>query len=100
SLPVADKKVGDADRERFVRIFGDAVTRLAALPGVTAVGGVNVMPLSGNTPDMDFDLEGFTPTDKADEPSSQVRQVAGDWFAAMGIPIVRGRGFLPSDTAT
>jgi putative ABC transport system permease protein len=100
SLPVADKKVGDADRERFVRIFGDAVTRLAALPGVTAVGGVNVMPLSGNTPDMDFDLEGFTPTDKGDEPSSQVRQVAGDWFAAMGIPIVRGRGFLPSDTAT
>ena len=100
SLPVAAKKPTEADRERFVRIFGDTVTRLQSLPGVTAVGGVDVMPLSGNTPDMLFELDGFTPADQADEPNCQVRHVAGDWFAAMGIPIVRGRGFLPSDTAT
>jgi len=100
SLPVADNKVTEADRDRFARIFGNAVTRLQALPGVTAVGGIDIMPLSGNTPDMLFQLEGFAPTDKADEPNCQVREVAGDWFAAMGIPIVRGRGFLPSDVAT
>jgi putative ABC transport system permease protein len=100
SLPVADNQVTDADRERFVRFFGDAVTRLQVLPGVTAVGGVDVMPLSGNTPDMLIQIEGFTPGDKGDEPWCQTRQVAGDWFAAMGIPIVRGRGFLASDAAT
>jgi putative ABC transport system permease protein len=100
SLPVAEGKVTEADRERFVRFFGDARASLQQLPGVTAVGGINIMPLSGNTVDLLFDIEGFTPADKADAPDCQSRQVSGDWFAAMGIPAVRGRGFLPSDVAT
>jgi len=101
SVPVADNNVTDADRARFVRFFGEAGARLQQLPGVTAVGGINVMPLSNNTPDALVEIEGFTPADKSDPPIwCQSRRVTGDWFAAMGIPMIRGRGFLPSDVAT
>ena len=100
SLPVADSKVTDADKERFVRFYQDADARMAQLPGVTAVGGVNIMPLSGNTTDILFELDGFTPTDPADKPDCEIREVAGDWFAAMSIPVVRGRVFAPSDGPT
>jgi putative ABC transport system permease protein len=97
SLPVADSKLTDADRERFVRFFADSGARLSQLPGVTAVGGIDIMPLSNSTTDMWFDLEGFTPHDASERPDSEIREVAGNWFAAMGVPIVRGRVFQPSD---
>ena len=98
SLPVADGKVTDADKERFVRFFSDADARLARLPGVTHVGAIDIMPLTGNTTDQLFEIEGFQPTDAADKPDSETRTVADDWFGAMGIPIVKGRAFQPSDT--
>ncbi|HEY2745780.1 MAG TPA: ABC transporter permease [Polyangia bacterium] len=100
SLPVADSKVTDADKERFARFFTDADARIAQLPGVTAVGGSNIMPLSNNTTDLLFEIEGFTPADPADKPDCESREVAGDWFGAMGIPLVRGRTFAPSDSLT
>ena len=101
SLPVPDSTKTDADRERFVHFFGAVGERLAQLPGVSAVGGIDNMPLSRHTAsDVTFDIEGFTPADPADTPDCEMRIVAGDWFSAMGIPVVRGRGFAASDTAT
>ena len=101
SLPVPDSKKTDADRERFVHFFGAVGERLAQLPGVSAVGGIDNMPLTRHTAsDVTFDIEGFTPADPADTPDCEMRIVAGDWFSAMGIPVVRGRGFAASDTAT
>jgi putative ABC transport system permease protein len=98
SLPVADNKMTDEVRQRFIHYFGAATARLAQLPGVSAVGGVSIMPLTDNTTDLLFDIEGFTPVDKSQQPDAESREVAGDWFAAMGIPVVRGRVFLPSDS--
>jgi putative ABC transport system permease protein len=98
SLPVADGKVTDADKERFVHFFSDAGARLGALPGVTHDGGIDIMPLSGNTTDQLFEIEGFAPADNADKPDCETRTVSGDWFGAMGIPVVKGRGFQPRDT--
>jgi putative ABC transport system permease protein len=100
SLPVADSVVTEADRERFLRFYTLTNQRLARLPGVVAVGGCNIMPLSGDTSDQLFDLEGFTPAARGDSPDAQTREASGDWFRAMGIPIVRGRGLAESDDAT
>ena len=98
SLPVADGQVTEAVKQRFVHFFTDATARLARLPGVSAVGGVNILPLSNNSTDRWFDIEGFTPADASQHPDAESREVVGDYFAALGINIVRGRGFLPSDT--
>jgi putative ABC transport system permease protein len=44
SASVPEGSVGERER---VRLYDEVITRLAALPGVTSVGGINAFPLSG-----------------------------------------------------
>jgi len=70
------------------------VERLAELPGVAAVGLTTHIPLADER-QIGFVLEG------GDENSVRWADnalVSGDYFAAMGIPIVRGRTFSGQDT--
>jgi putative ABC transport system permease protein len=100
SLPVPDGKVSEGDHDRFVRFFADARARLAQLPGVRSVGGIDLMPLSGNTTDVLTEIDGYAPADPADKPDVESRQIVGDYFAAMGIPLTKGRVFTAGDGAS
>jgi len=97
SLPVPDGRISAADEDRFVNFFDRALLRLSALPGVTAVGASNMIPLDGNGTDRLIEVEGYVPRDKSDMPDAQNRQVTPGWFGAMGIPLVRGRLVETSD---
>ncbi|HSS21011.1 MAG TPA: ABC transporter permease [Pyrinomonadaceae bacterium] len=97
SLPVPDGQISEADQDRFVSFFDRTVTRLSALPGVTAVGAANMIPLDGNGTDRLIEIEGYVPRDQADKPDADNRQTTPGWFAAMGIPLVRGRLIEPAD---
>ena len=97
SLPVPNAEISEADEDRFVNFFDQTLTRLRALPGVTAAGAANMIPLDGNGTDRLIDIEGYVPRDSADKPDAQNRQATPGWFAAMGIPLVRGRLIEPSD---
>jgi predicted permease len=68
--------------------------RLRSLPGVRDIGSSNQgLPLSRS-----FTQDGAkTPTNGA--PGVQYQRIAGDYFAAVGTPIVRGRAFNPDDAA-
>jgi putative ABC transport system permease protein len=44
-----------------------------------------------------IDIEGYVPRDQSDMPDAQNRQATPGWFAAMGIPLVRGRLIERSD---
>jgi predicted permease len=70
---------------------------LRELPGVRAVAGSNIAPLSGVLATVGFLIEGRPPIDGRDIPEAQFRVVTDDYFAAMGIPVIRGRGFQPGD---
>jgi predicted permease len=91
SLPVPDGQISEADEDRFVGFFDQTLTRLRALPGVTAAGATNMIPLDGNGTDRLIEIEGYVPRDPADMPDAQNRQATPGWFSAMGIPLVRGR---------
>jgi putative ABC transport system permease protein len=91
SLPVPDGQITAADSDRFVSFFDRALARIGQLPGVTATGASNMIPLDGNGTDRLIDIEGYIPRDKSDMPDAQNRQVTPGWFAAMGIPLVQGR---------
>lgn len=91
SLPVPDGQISPADADRFVGFFDRALARLRELPGVTAAGATNMIPLDGNGTDRLIDVEGYVSRDAADKPDAQNRQATPGWFAAMGIPLVRGR---------
>jgi len=99
SLPVPDSSISDADRARFVSFYDRTVKRLRQLPGVGAVGGCNLVPLDGGMTDRLFDIEGYTPTTHDEHPDAQMRQIVGDYFQALRIPLVAGRFMSESDSA-
>src|SRR5436853_5581721 len=97
SLPVPNSEITAADGDRFVGFFDRALARIRELPGVTAAGATNIIPLDGNGTDRLIDIEGYVPRDKADMPDAQNRQATPGWFASMRIPLVRGRLIEPTD---
>lgn len=69
------------------------------LPGVRAVGFTHRLPLSQVSDTASFDVEGYAPTPGEGHPGGEYRFVGGDYFRAMGIPILRGRAFEARDAA-
>ncbi len=89
--------------EEVTNLYQDLVNRLASLPGVTAAGAINFLPMRGgqNCELVWRDDRPFpTRDDLADYDGPrclEVRVVTPDYFQAMGISVVRGRGFATQD---
>ncbi|HSR67603.1 MAG TPA: ABC transporter permease [Acidobacteriota bacterium] len=72
--------------------------KLASVPGVESVGAVTALPLSPIGPDFDRPVwaEGETPS-AAGSSRADVRMATPGYFQTMGISLLRGRTFEPSD---
>ena len=90
---------GQARGAEPLRVYFDALQRrLAPLPGVTSVGGIQHLPLTGFNWRGAIDVEHRpTPTGQT-RPNATWRSVVGDYFTTMKIPVLRGRSFVPTDT--
>ena len=82
-----------ADYERTV------VQRIRALPGVVEVGAINSLPLSNIGDNTSVEVIDHPAKTMGDMPQTGYRIIAGDYFAALKIPIVKGRGFTLADSA-
>jgi predicted permease len=88
------------DSNDRIRTFaGELLARAAALPGVRAVGFADYLPLSNIGAGGSFEVEGRPPLPPAERLGSWITVVGGDYFAAMGVPLLRGRVFTAADTA-
>ncbi len=83
-------------RRRFVE---DATAALSALPGVTGVGISNVIPTSGGNSGRWIEVEGQPAPDPANRPAIDYRTVTPSFMQTMQLPVLRGRGITPADTA-
>ena len=74
----------------------EIIHRLENLPGVLAVGGSKDVPLHGASEFYSFSLPGRT-----DVPAIALEThiVTGDYFRALGIPLLGGRVFTEADEA-
>jgi putative ABC transport system permease protein len=86
-----------AKQEQVDSFDRDLLDRLRGLPGVTAAGISTVVPAGNNNNNQTFVVEGYTPPKGADMNLATVSQVIGDFFPAMGIPLLRGRYFTHDD---
>jgi putative ABC transport system permease protein len=82
-----------------VRFFDGVLTRAAALPGVTAVGAINHLPLFGDVWTFGYLVEGQPVPDPGDEPRAIYRVASPGYFRAMAQPLLAGRDFDGRDTA-
>jgi predicted permease len=84
--------------DTVVRSFYDRVIeRTSAIPGVRAVGLTQRVPLARGNPQENVVAEGHEPRPGEPVVVSNLRFVTPGYFAAMGTPVLEGRGFTASD---
>jgi putative ABC transport system permease protein len=101
-----------ASQRRLAQFYHQLLERLNALPGVTAVGGTQALPMSGAGGNGTFIIEdGAKPAETMAALVEQLNALSGSgktgdaeyrvasagYFSAMGIPLIRGRLFQESD---
>ena len=86
------------DSAAVVNTFYDGVfSEIAGAPGVVAVGAVMALPTRGGNFSSGIVVEGSVVD--PDQPASVAySMVRGDYFKAMGIPLLAGRSFGPGDS--
>jgi macrolide transport system ATP-binding/permease protein len=80
------------DENRAAAFIRSLRERIAGLPGVTEVAQAECAPLS-----RDFSADYFTVPGRADRVPVEYNHVSPEYFSAVGIPILRGRGFTLGD---
>ena len=79
-----------------VQLYRQVIEKIAALPGVEAVGGVSQLPLGGGRSSAGITVEGRP--EQSDSPSAVEPMVASPgYFEALGIRLVKGRFFTDQD---
>jgi predicted permease len=85
--------------DQRVAFFDRLGERLKQVPGVSGVARMTGLPPNRNVNANDTDFEGYTPTGPEQPPENvdYYQTVNVDYLQTMGIPVVKGRGFEPTD---
>src|SRR6185436_6109407 len=80
------------------QFFTGTLERIAAMPGIEAVGMVSELPFSDLNNSSPFRIFGRDADPNGPALHSNMHNIAGDYFKAMGVPLLRGRLFDATDT--
>ena len=89
-----------SDRHQVIETYRQLWNRLDRIPGVTASGGITSLPLSQMYAWGPITVEGQVLPAGENFINADERIVAGEYFTAMQIPLLRGRFFTENDNAT
>ena len=76
--------------------FRNLIDRLGRLPGVQNVGAVTSLPLYGSNATI-FQQDGEAITRNSAKPTTYYDAVSPNFFAAMAVPLLKGRTFTAHD---
>jgi putative ABC transport system permease protein len=93
SLPDAP----DYPAERQALIYEALIAKVQALPGVQSAGTISHLPLTGFFSSMIWFRDDRPIPERGKLPSADQRTASPEYFATMGIPLLRGRLFTPAD---
>ena len=89
------------DYARIVAFYDALFERLQTVPGVTRVALASAPPFSGLDARLNLEIERRTAAFSSPAPvRAHPRVVSNDYFATLGIPLLRGRGFTEHDNST
>ena len=91
SLPETKYK----DKAQIESFYNEVRAGVSSLPGVQAVELCQVVPFSGDGQGGPFTVEGF---EQQQSKVAWLRSSTPGYFAAMGMPVLKGRAFESSDT--
>jgi putative ABC transport system permease protein len=81
---------------QLVNFYASLLERVRALPGVEAGGFVRAVPGQGYWGDSEFTIVEHPPLPQGQAQYAINREADPDYFAAMGIPFLRGHSFDPN----
>jgi putative ABC transport system permease protein len=90
-----DSPAGMKDTQ-FPGFFREAVSRIAALPGVTSASTAAYLPLTGDHISTSIEIEG-QPTPMASRPSADFTMIEPNYFRTVGTTMLNGRDFTAQD---
>src|SRR5262249_22965077 len=88
-----------ADDRKCIDFIRQTVEGLRDLPGVQAVGAINWMPFAGPHAGTGVHIEGAPELPSSQQPSTGVCVTDAGYFAAMQIPLKRGRLFTDREAS-
>lgn len=89
-----------ATEVRCAEFFAELLRRARAVPGVRQASIVSVLPGAGHFIDNTFHIEGAPPLPPGQFRNAVIRGADPDYFAAMHIPLKRGRLYSDPDRRT
>ncbi|HSR50289.1 MAG TPA: ABC transporter permease [Acidobacteriota bacterium] len=89
---------GYDESEEILAFYRRLNQELPTIPGVEAAGMINLLPMQNWGWNSNIVIEGMPEVPPSQQPLSEVRTIAGDYFRAMGIPLLSGRT-VPFDYA-
>src|SRR5262249_56886505 len=87
------------EEQRRRDFFQQLIQRIEALPGVTAAGGVDMLPMIGSHNWGVFQIVGQPAFEKGEESRTEGRVATPGYFAAIGTELRKGRLFNARDDA-
>jgi len=86
--------------EQVSAFYREIVRRIDNLPGVQAAGATSALPLSGQGSSGTITIDTQAVSMDQRTPEADWRPVTPGYFKAIGITVLRGRGFTESDSET
>ena len=98
NVPLSRAKYPDEEVWQSFQI--ELLDRVKALPGIEFAATSNILPLGRNGWETSISAGGMDPRDEDNRSSVLNMIVHTDYFDAMSIPLIRGRGFTRADDAS
>ncbi len=100
ALQVALSREGYKEESQRRDFYAQLLSHVERLPGVTAAGAINIVPISGSGDNsVSFQIAGQPAFPKGREPFIQHRVATPGYFQAIGTALRRGRLFTAQDDA-
>jgi putative ABC transport system permease protein len=97
-IPELERSWSPAANVKRIAFFRELLERIGRMPGARHAGATSLLPLGGGNWGKQYTLlDRPEPATEKDVPDAEFRMIAGDYLKALGIPIVRGRGFTAAD---
>ena len=99
TLEVSLAGTSHAAPEQREPVYRQLLERIRAVPGVAAAGAINHLPIAGDIWRFPYAVEGRPEARPGESPVTVYRAVTPGYFAAMRLPILRGRDIAETDGA-
>ncbi|MCY4595106.1 MAG: ABC transporter permease [Bryobacterales bacterium] len=97
-LSVSGKKYGETVRQ--ANAYNEMLRGIQAIPSIHSAGLVSIPPLGGANQVSDISAVGEAEVPLLERPFANFRWASPNYFAAMGIPILKGRVFPDTKTTS